>query len=132
LSGIINPETMHVDDLPGIWSPVQWELSEDDRVRELDEQATASLLWSVDPPEAVLRLLLSETDIQRVYGPPEGFDPDQQGEWETEWTTFAFRRRARLMRAERQPERLSIEYKLEGAGTWSIEIEPTRVIIERI
>jgi hypothetical protein len=23
----IDPETMNVDDLPGIWSPVQWELS---------------------------------------------------------------------------------------------------------
>ncbi len=28
MPGIIDPETTHVDDLPGIWSPVQWELTE--------------------------------------------------------------------------------------------------------
>jgi hypothetical protein len=35
----IDPETMNVDDLPGIWSPVQWELSEDERIQELEMQA---------------------------------------------------------------------------------------------
>ena len=46
----IDPETIYVDDLPGIWSPVQWELSEQERAKELEEQATASLLWAVDTP----------------------------------------------------------------------------------
>jgi hypothetical protein len=30
----IDPETMNVDELPGIWLPVQWPLSEDDRIQE--------------------------------------------------------------------------------------------------
>ncbi|GAG46260.1 unnamed protein product, partial [marine sediment metagenome] len=59
----IDPQTMNVDELPGIWSPVQWDLSEDERLEELENQATASLLWTVDTPEAILRLFLNETDI---------------------------------------------------------------------
>ena len=38
----MDPETMNVDELPGIWSPVQWELSEEERIMELEQQATAS------------------------------------------------------------------------------------------
>jgi len=52
----IDPETMNVDKLPGIWSPVQWELTEEEHIQELDTQATASLLFAVDVPEAILRL----------------------------------------------------------------------------
>jgi hypothetical protein len=111
---------------------VQWELSAEGRASELEDQAMASLLWSVDTPEAILRLLLAETDIEQAYDPPEGFDPEQPGEWEPEWTTFAFKRRARLMRLERQSKYLSLEYKLEGAGYWSIEIEPTHMVIKRL
>ena len=44
----IDPQTINVDELPGIWSPVQWELFEDERLEELENQATASLLWTVD------------------------------------------------------------------------------------
>ena len=61
MTAVIIPETLHVDDLPGIWSPVQWLLSEDERAAELEQQATASLLYAVDAPEAILRLLLEET-----------------------------------------------------------------------
>ena len=53
----IDPETMNVDKLPSIWSPVQWDLSEEERIQELHMQALASLLWTVDIPEAMLRLL---------------------------------------------------------------------------
>ncbi len=28
MPGVIDPETMNIDGLPGIWSPVQWELTE--------------------------------------------------------------------------------------------------------
>ena len=80
MAGVINPETLYVDDLPGIWSPVQWELSDAERIKELDEQARASLLWAVDVPETILRLLLNETEIERAYEAPKGYDPEQQGE----------------------------------------------------
>ena len=73
---IIDPETIYVDDLPGIWSPVQWELSGQELAQELEDQATASLLWAVDAPQTILRLLLSETGIERAYEPPEGYEPE--------------------------------------------------------
>ena len=50
MPSVIDPETMHVDDLPAIWSPVQWELSEKERVEEIETQARASLLWMIDAP----------------------------------------------------------------------------------
>lgn len=56
----IDPETIYVDDLPGIWSPVQWELSEQERAKELEEQSHCQLAvgarYSPDlPPPAVER-----------------------------------------------------------------------------
>ena len=57
MPSIIDPQTIHVDELPAIWSPVQWELTEEERVEAVNEQATASLLWTMDAPEAILRLL---------------------------------------------------------------------------
>jgi hypothetical protein len=132
MSGVILSETMQVDHLPGIWSPVQWDLSEEERAREIEDQATASLLWSVDIPEAILRLLLGETEIDRALEPPEGFDPEKQGEWDSRLLTFTFKRPIRLEGVEREGDRLKVVYKLEGAGYWEIEIGPERVVIERV
>ena len=78
MPSIIDPETLYVDDLPAIWSPVQWELSEEERVQAVEEQATASLLWSMDAPQAILRLLLDETAIERLFKAPAGFNPEEQ------------------------------------------------------
>ena len=99
---IIDPQTMNADDLPGIWSPVQWELTEKERINELHTQATASLLWAVDVPEAILRLLLSETDIERALVPPQSYNADLQGEWDENLVTFAFKRPIKLVKAERE------------------------------
>lgn len=132
MPGVIDPETVYVDDLPGIWSPVQWELSEAERIHELEEQAKASLLAAVDVPEAILRLLLDETEIERAYEPPSGYDPDQQGEWDDSLVTFQFRRQIRLERVEREPDSISIEYNFGDLGYWILEFEPERVTIERI
>jgi len=132
MPGVIDPETVYVDDLPGIWSPVQWELSEAERIHELEEQAKASLLEAVDVPEAILRLLLDETEIERAYEPPGGYDPDQQGEWEDSLVTFQFRRQIRLERVERESDSISIEYNFGDLGYWILEFEPERVTIERI
>ncbi len=128
----IDPETINVDDLPGIWSPVQWELDEDERVHELETQATANLLWSIDTPEAILRMLLSEQTIERAYGPPEGYDPEIQGEWNDSLLTFKFKRPMRAMKVERETNYLYAEYDCGDFGVWAIEIEPDLVNISRL
>ncbi len=132
MPGAIDPETMDADDLPGIWSPVQWELTEDERIQEVEDQAKASLLWSVDAAEAILRLLLQETDIERLFEPPEGYDPQVQGEWDSDLVTFGFQRPIELVKVERERDFLYLEYKFGDMGYWSIEIEPQKVTIERI
>lgn len=132
MPSVIDPETMNVDELPGIWSPVQWPMSEEERLQELDVQATASLLFAVDTPETILRLLLNETDIERAFDPPEGFDPEQQGDWNSDLVTFQFKRSIRLEKVERSPERLYIEYKFGELGYWALEIEADSVQIYRL
>ena len=129
---IIDPETINVDDLPGIWSPVQWDLSEQERAEELEQQATASLLWAVDVPQNILRLLLSETGIERAYGPPVGYDPEEQGYWEKDLITFQFKRPIHLERVEREQDYLFIEYNFGSLGKWAIEIEHEKMTIERL
>ena len=128
----IDPETMNVDDLPGIWSPVQWELSEDERIQELEMQATASLMWTVDAPEAILRLLLDENEIDRAFDPPEGFDTDLQGEWDESLLTFKFKHRLKLIKVERERDYLYIGYQVADLGKWAIEVEPDDVHIYRL
>lgn len=132
MPGVIDPETMNTDGLPGIWSPSQLELAEEDRVEELDAQSKANLLWSVDVPEAILRLLLQETDIHRLLAPPEDYDPTFQGDWDPELITSGFQYPIQLIKVEREPNHLYIEYKYGDLGYWSFEIEPEKVTIERI
>jgi hypothetical protein len=131
MPGFMDPETVYVDDLPTIWSPVQEELTEGERLQEINLQATASLLWAADAPEAVLRLLLGETEIEQVFEPPPGYDPEQQGEWNAAFLTFAFKRPLRLKSVKRQSDSLEVVYSLEGAGYWRIEITPESVSIDR-
>ena len=132
MAGVIDPESMIVEGLPGIWSPVQWELSEEERLEELEAQTTASLLNAVDAPEAILRLLLQETEIVRIFEPPEDYDPDMQGEWDPEIATYGFQRPLQLIKEEHDQDYLYLEYKAGDNGYWSIEIEPEKVTIERI
>jgi hypothetical protein len=132
MPSIIDPETMNVDELPGIWTPVQWPQTKEERMEEMDAQATASLLFAVDAPEAILRLLLNETDIQRAFDPPEGFDPEQQGDWNPDLITYQFERPIRLEKVERSPERLYIEYRFGELGYWAMEIEADSVQIYRL
>jgi hypothetical protein len=131
MPGEIDVETIQVDELPTIWCPVQNELSEQEHARELEVQATASLLWAATVPEQVLRVLLAETAIDRALKPPEGYDPEIQGEWDPDQIVFAFRRHIQLVRQNRDSQRLVLEYKLEGAGYWAIEITPDSVRIDR-
>jgi len=132
MPSVIDPQTIHVDELPVIWSPVQWELTEDERVEAVNEQASASLLWTMDAPEAILRLLLNETEIQRLYKAPEGYDLEEQGEWDEEILTFGSYRSMKLIEVEREPEYLRLVYNCGDLGYWEFVIEPEKVTIERI
>ena len=132
MPGVIDPETTHVDDLPGVWSQVQWELTESEKIGELEQQAQASLLWAVDNPETILRLLLNECEIERAYDSPRGYNPDFQGEWNENLITFRFKRDFQLIKAEREKDYLFVEYKVEDLGYWSLEISPENVNIQRI
>jgi len=132
MPSIFDPETMNIDELPGIWSPVQWELSEEERIQELQSQAIASLLWSVDAPEAILRLLLNETAIDRALVPPDGYDPEIQGEWDEGIVTFQFNRPIRLVHSEREQDYLYVEYNFDGLGNYALEVEPDRINITRL
>jgi hypothetical protein len=132
MPSVIDPETLYVDDLPAIWSPVQWELEEQERVQAVEEQATASLLWTMDAPEAILRLLLEETAIQRLYNPPPGYDPREQGDWDKGLITFGPQRPIKLESVQRTPTRVELVYEVEDLGRWEFIIEPERARIERI
>jgi len=132
MPGVIDFATIYVDNLPTVWSPVQSQLSPEEHAKEIEDQGTASLLWGSPVPEQILRLLLGETAIERVLDPPSGFDPDVQGEWDNTLVTFAFKRPVQLTREERTPEKLVLEYKVEGAGSWMLEISGETVAIGRI
>src|SRR5512137_2963879 len=101
MPGVIDVDTIEAGELPGVWSPVQWELSQEERVQEVEQQATASLLWSVDIPETILRMLLQETEIGRLFEPPEDYDPEEQGEWDNSLVTFGFQKPIKLVKVER-------------------------------
>ncbi len=132
MPAVIDPETMNADELPGIWIPVQWDMDEEERFAELEQQATASLLNSVDAPEAILRLLIDETEIERIFNPPQGYDPEIQGDWDSELITFHFKRAVKLYSLKRDRNYLRAEYDVEDLGRWVFEIEPESVSIKRI
>lgn len=132
MPSVIDPETLYVDDLPAIWSPVQWELDEQERIQAVEEQATASLLWTMDAPEAILRLLLDETGIHRLYDQPKDYNPVEQGEWDKDILTFGPDRPIKLESVERTPTRLELVYDFGSLGHWEFVIEAERVSIERI
>lgn len=132
MPSVIDPLTTYVDNLPAIWAPVQWELSEEERVQAINEQATASLLWTMDSPEAILRLLLNETEIKRLHQAPQGYDSEQQGEWDEDILTFGPYRPIRLVDLERTANFLRVVYDFGDLGYWELMIEPEKVTIERI
>ncbi len=132
MPGYVDPETMNVDELPGIWAPIQWDLTVEEKLEETKNQAQASLLASVDVPEAIIRLLLGELSIGRAYLPPDGYDPERQGEWDESILTYAFTKQMKLERVERTRERLAVIYQFENLGKWMLEITPEKVTIERI
>lgn len=132
MPAFIEAELIHVDDLPGIWSPVQWELTPEERVEEVETQARASLLEAVDVPEAVLRMLLGETEIEQAYEAPRGYDPEQQGEWDDQIITFQFKRPIKLLNVERVTGMLRVQYDFYELGRWQVELKEYTFQIEKI
>jgi hypothetical protein len=86
----------------------------------------------MDAPEAVLRLLLDETGIQRLFAPPRDYDPEEQGDWNKELITFGPQRPIKLESIERTPTRLELVYDFGEMGRWEFVIESERVALERI
>jgi hypothetical protein len=107
-------------------------LTEEERIQAVEEQATASLLWSMDAPEAILRLLLDETGIQRLTESPDGFDPAEQGDWNEQIITFGPKRSIKLESIDRTPRRLELVYNFADLGIWEFIIESEKVSITRI
>ena len=132
MPAFIDAEMIHVDDLPGIWAPVQWELTPEERIEEMETQARAGLLEAVDVPEAILRLLLGETGIEQAYEAPQGYDPEQQGEWDDQIITFQFKRPIKLMNVERKSGSLIVQYDFHESGRWQIEIGEYSFKIDRV
>jgi hypothetical protein len=132
MPNIIDHETFHADELPTVWSPVQWDLTPEEKASELEQQATASLLWNADSGEAILRLLLAETAIHRVYEPPEGYDPEQQGEWDENLITFAFKQPIELIEVRRANQQTTVVYKLGDLDYWEIVVGPNQATIRRV
>jgi hypothetical protein len=132
MPSIIDSENLPIDDLPTIWSPVQWELSDAERITELENQATASLLWSACAPEAILRLLLGETEIERAFNAPTGYDPEAQGEWNEDMITFQFKRPARLNVLRREGDHLYLEYDFGDLGLWALDIAPEGMSLQKL
>lgn len=108
------------------------ELSPEDTVAEIEAQAQASLLSVIDNPETILRLLLNECEIERAYAPPEGFDPELQGEWDDSLVTFKFKHAIELVEVTREANFLYVEYDLGDFGHWAMEIEPEKFSLARV
>jgi hypothetical protein len=95
-------------------------------------QTTSVLHWSVDGPEGLLRLLLQETETDRILEPPEDYDPETQGKWDTEFASFGFRKPFELIKVEQVYNYLYLEYKFGVIGHWFVEIQPEKMTIARI
>jgi len=86
----------------------------------------------MDAPEAILRLLLNETEIQRLFQEPEDYDSEGQGDWDEEILTFGPYRSMKLIEVERESDYLRLVYNFGDLGYWEFMIEPEKVTIERI
>ena len=128
----IDPQTIPVEDLPGVWTPFPEDLSPDEHVAAVEDQAKASMLWSIDHPETILRLMLNETAITRAFEAPLGYDEERQGKWDKSLTAFTFKRAMWVEHIERQPDNLYIVYEVEDLGRWAIEIKPEEIHIGKL
>jgi hypothetical protein len=124
MSGVLDPLTFPTLGVPAIWCPQKEKLLGNPLALRIEEQAKGSLLLSADLVESILRLLYGETEIERVYDPPKGYNPELQGEWDGSQLTFAFRRQVKKVREVRDDQSLGMDYQIEGCGRFRVEITP--------
>jgi hypothetical protein len=131
MSGFLDPLTFPTIDVPAIWCPRKEKRLGSTLALSIEEQAKGSLLQSADLVEVVLRLIYGETEIERTFVPPEGYDPEVQGEWDESQVTFAFARKVKKVFEERNEQCLQMEYQVDGSGRFRVEITPESFSIER-
>ena len=131
MSGYLDPLTFPVLDVPAIWCPEKERLVGNPLATSIEEQAKASLLASADTVESILRLLYDKAEIERVLEPPQGYNPEVQGDWDDQQVTFAFLRRVERISEERDDESLRMEYRIDGCGKFMVEITPESFSIQK-
>jgi secreted PhoX family phosphatase len=127
----LDPLTFPVLDVPAIWCPEKERVLGNSLAVSIEAQAKASLLASADTVESILRLLFDEAEIDRVFEPPQGYNPEVQGDWDDQQVTFVFRRRVEKISEERDNESLRMEYRMEGCGQYRVEITSESFSIEK-
>jgi len=57
MPSIIDTQALNVNELPAVWSPVQWDLTEDERVQELESsRRVAASRPPLTPPDMRVRI----------------------------------------------------------------------------
>jgi hypothetical protein len=125
----IDPLTFPTINLPAIWTPIKEKSEANPLALQIHEQAKASLLITADTIESILRLLLGETEVERVFTPPKGYDTELQGEWDNSAITFAFIKSIRIISENRDPEQLEMQYEVEGRGIYNITVNKAGIEI---
>jgi hypothetical protein len=124
-------ETFPSHEFPAIWFYQKPPEDKRDFAAFVEHQAASGMLASTDILEAVLRLLLGLTEVEGVYDPPRGYDPEVQGEWDSDVLTFIFRRRVQKVGEDREDGEIRLEYQVETCGTFVVTIRGDSVHIER-
>jgi hypothetical protein len=127
----LDPLTFPTIPLPAVWSPVREKSDGNPLALQIEEQAKGSLLVTADTLESVLRLLLGVTEVERVFSPPDGYDAEQQGEWDEDAVTFAFTRGIRILSESRSADELSLRYEVEGLGTYTVAVTADGLDVRR-
>jgi hypothetical protein len=127
----IDPLTFPTINLPAIWTPIKEKSEANPLALQIQEQARASLLLTADTIESILRLLLGETEVERVFTPPKGYDTELQGEWDNSAITFTFIRSIRIFSENRDPEQLKMQYEVEGRGIYNIILNKDGIEIKK-
>jgi hypothetical protein len=128
----ISPDQLRLVQLPIVWSAEPIAGDPPGGVIGLESAARAGLLLKISAPEAALRLFLGELEVERVTEAPKGYDSAQQGEWDPRAVTYRFTRLIRMMRIEKKPNRLTVEFHLGDLGYWTVTIEADAVNIARV
>jgi hypothetical protein len=154
MPGTIDFETMDVDELTPVWWPSDADLTPDQYDSVVQQEARAHLLTMLGVPEAILRLLVRETEVSRVARDVAGQDDGKWSDFEGEAAadadadadaaadaeseagfppdSFEFSRPIVAETVEMTRDGLLVIYRLEGSGTWRMFLESERVTIERV